>query len=67
MKLFKGTFAQGPLFLTFELSFMFKTLAHSLYIFFTILVKLDLELDPDQHSKQLMDPDPHKRNADPQP
>ena len=32
------------------------------------LVKLDLDLDPapDPHSKKLLDPDPHKMNADPQ-
>ena len=35
------------------------------------LVKLDLDLDPDldsdPHSEKLLDPDPHKRNANPQP
>ena len=64
MKLFKRKFAQGPLFLTFELSFMFvTTLEH--YVFFSSnLVKLDLDLDP--HSKKLLDPEPHKMNADPQ-
>ena len=33
------------------------------------LVKLDLDLDPDPdpHSEKLLDPDPHKMNADPQP
>ena len=35
------------------------------------LVKLDLDLDldtdPDPHSEKLLDPDPNKRNADPQP
>ena len=37
------------------------------------LVKLDLDLDldldpdPDPHSEKLLDPDPHKVNADPQP
>ena len=41
-------------------------------IFFSSnLVKLDLDLDldpdPDPHSEKLLDPDPHKVNADPQP
>ena len=31
------------------------------------MVKLDLNLDPDPSSEKLMDPDPHKMNADPQP
>ena len=33
------------------------------------LVKLDLELDPDPdpHSEKLLDPEPLKVNADPQP
>ena len=33
------------------------------------LVKLDQDLgpDPDPHSEKLLDPDPHKMNADPQP
>ena len=33
------------------------------------LVKLDLDLDPDPDppSEKLLDPDPHKMNADPQP
>ena len=31
------------------------------------LVKLDLALDPDPHSEKLLDPNPHKMNADPQP
>ena len=37
------------------------------------LVKLDRDLDPDlypdpdPHSEKLLDPDPHKMNADPQP
>ena len=33
------------------------------------MVKLDLDLDPDPglHSEKLLDPDPHKMNADPQP
>ena len=29
------------------------------------MVKLDLDLDPDPHSEKLLDPDPHKMNADP--
>ena len=39
-------------------------------IFFSSnLVKLDLDLDPDPvpHSEKLLDRDPHKMNADPQP
>ena len=39
-------------------------------IFFSsnlVKLKLDLELDPDRHSEKLLDPDPHKINADPQP
>ena len=28
---------------------------------------LDLDPDPDPHSEKLLDPDPHKMNADPQP
>ena len=31
------------------------------------LVKLDLDLDPGPHSEKLLDVDPHKMNADPQP
>ena len=35
------------------------------------LVKLDLDLDldpdPELHSEKLLDPDPHKMTADPQP
>ena len=31
------------------------------------LVKLDLDLDSDPHSEELLDPDPHKMNADLQP
>ena len=31
------------------------------------MVKLDLDLGPDQHSEKPQDPDPHKMNADPQP
>ena len=31
------------------------------------MVKLDLDLDPDPDSVKLLDPDPHKMNADPQP
>ena len=34
-------------------------------LLFTNFVKLDL--DPDLHSEKLLDPDPHKMNADPQP
>ena len=36
--------------------------------FSTNLVKLDLDLDldPDPDSEKLLDPDPHKMNADPQ-
>ena len=66
MKLFKCKFAQAPLFLTFEQSFMFLQLKKTLYDFFSSnLVKLDL--DPDPHSEKLLDPDPLKMNADPQP
>ena len=37
-------------------------------IFFSSnLVKLDLDLDPDPYSEKLLDPDPDKMNADPQP
>ena len=67
MKLFKRKFAQGPLFLTFELSFrFFTTLEHHEFFSSSNLVKLDLDLDPAPHSKKLLDPDPHKMNADPQ-
>ena len=31
------------------------------------MVKLDLDLDPDPHSEKLLDLDPHKMKADPQP
>ena len=31
------------------------------------MVKLDLNMDPDPHSEKMLDPDPHKMNADPQP
>ena len=61
MKLFKCKFAQAPLFLTFEQSFMFfLQLKKTIHDFFSSnLVKQDLDLDPD--------PDPHKVNADLQP
>ena len=38
-------------------------------IFSSNLFKLDLvlDLDPDLHSEKLLDPDPLKMNADPQP
>ena len=50
-------FAQGPLFLTFEQSFMFLQLKKTLHDFFSSnLAKLDLDLDP--HSEKLLDPDP---------
>ena len=60
MKLFKCKFAQAPLFLTFEQSFMFLfTNSENSSFFFSSsnLVKLDLDLDPV----------PLKMNADSQP
>ena len=32
-----------------------------------VKLDLDLDLDPGPHSKKLLDPDPRKMNADPQP
>ena len=47
MKLFKCKFAQAPLFLTFEQSFMFLQLKKTLHDFFSSnLVRLDLDLVP---------------------
>ena len=47
---------------------MFFKLKQTLHDFFSShLVKLDLDLDPDLHSEKLLDPHPHKMNADPQP
>ena len=49
---------------------MFLQLKKTIHDFFSSnLVKLDLDLDPDldPHSEKLLDPDPHKINADPQP
>ena len=46
----------------------FLQLKKTLHDFFpSNLVKLDLDLDPDPHSEKLLDPDPDKMNADPQP
>ena len=45
---------------------MFLQLKKTIHNFLSSnLVKLDLDLDPD--SEKLMDPDPHKMNADPKP
>ena len=56
------------MFLTFEQSFRFLHLNKTLHdIFSSNLVKLDLDLDPDQHSENLLDPDPHEMNADHSP
>ena len=56
IKFFKSKFAQAPLFLTFEQSFMFLQLKKTLHDFFSSnLVKLDLDLD--------LDPDPHSENC----
>ena len=45
---------------------MFLQLKKTIHDFFpSNLVKLDLDLDP--HSEKLLDPDPYKVNADPQP
>ena len=46
----------------------FLQLKKTIHDFFSSnLVKLDLDLDPDPHSEKLLDLDPHKMNADPQP
>ena len=45
----------------------FLQLRKTLWFFSSNLVKLDLDLDPDLHSEKLLDPDPYKVNADPQP
>ena len=37
------------------------------WFFSSNLVQLDLDPDPDPHSDKLLDLDPHKMNADPQP
>ena len=42
--------------------FKLKKTIHDL--FSSNLVKLDLDLNPDPHSEKLLDPDPHKVNAD---
>ena len=50
----------------FEHYFMCLTTKKTPHDFFSLnLVKLDLDLDPDPHSEKLLDPDPHKMNADP--
>ena len=71
IKCFKSKFAQAPLFLTFEQSFMFLPLKKPLHDFFFLQICLrwtwTLDLDPDPHSEKMLDPDPHKMNADPQP
>ena len=52
----------------FEHYFMCLTTKKTPHDFFSLnLVKLDLDLDPDPHSEKLLDPDPYKVNADPQP
>ena len=46
----------------------FLQLKKTLHDFFSSnLVKLDPDLDPDPHSEKLLDLDPDKMNADPQP
>ena len=48
----------------------FLQLKKTLHDFFSSnLVKLDLDLDPnpDPHSEKVLEPEPHKINADPQP
>ena len=46
----------------------FLQLKKTVHDFFSSnLVKLELDLDPDPHSEKLLDPDPYKMNADPQP
>ena len=46
----------------------FSQLKKTIHDFFSSnLVKQDLDLDPDPHSEKLLDPNPHKVNADPQP
>ena len=69
MKLFKCKFAQAPLFLTFEQSFMFLQLKKTLHDFFLQIwlswtwtrIRIRIRI------QKLLDPDPHKINADPQP
>ena len=46
----------------------FLQLKKTLHDYFSSnLVKLDLDPDPDPNSEKLLDPDPHKMNAYPQP
>ena len=60
--------AQAPLFLIFEQSLCFLQLEKTRHDFCSSnLVQLDVDLDPDPHSEKLLDPDPNKMNADPQP
>ena len=55
---------------------MYFTTTENMSLFFTKFVKLDPDphesalfyiLDPDLHLEKLLDPDPQKMNADPQP
>ena len=65
IKFFKSKFAQAPFFLLLSNLLCFLQLKKTHDFFSSNLVKLDLDLDPD--SEKLLDPDPHKMNADPQP
>ena len=60
-------FAQGPLFLTFEQSFMFLQLKKTLHkVIFSKFFKAGSgsaflkQMDPDPHSKKLLGPDPEE-------
>ena len=71
-KLFQSKSAQAPLFLTFQHSFMFFTNKENYSQgFFNKLAYSGsgsaFLKQPDPHSKKLLDPDPQKMNADPQP
>ena len=44
-----------------------KKTVHDFFSSNLVKLYLDLDLDPDPHSENLLDPDPRKMNADPQP
>ena len=73
-KTFLSKFAQAPLFLTFEQSFMSFTTKGTLHkiMFYKYFLAgsgsgsvFKKQLDPEPHIQKLPDPDPQKMSADP--
>ena len=73
IQFFKVNLHKAPLLLTFEQLFMFNNYRKiCMSLFFTNFVgsgsgsAFFKQLNPDQYSEKLLDPDPQKMNADPQ-